>query len=164
MIRARLLPPKGSFLVTIVEAGFESRLLGHADKGHLGMAVDGPGHLGVVDRDDRLAEDALYDHDRLRRSRHGPAGVSRRRRRRRTRPSTPVRIALVHVHESTGVDLDTGALGQQPVGAGAAADRHQDHLDLELLPIGEDDRGVPSPSGSCPVDADAGAKRRSRAF
>ena len=51
MIRARLLPPKGSFLTTTSIPGLLGRLLGQPGEGHLGMAVDGPGHPVVVDRE-----------------------------------------------------------------------------------------------------------------
>ena len=79
-MRARPLPPKGSRLRDDLEAGVQGALLGHAHERHLRMAVDAPGHLAVVDRNGRLAEDLLHHEDRL-----GKTDVSQLRRRRRDR-------------------------------------------------------------------------------
>jgi len=67
-----------------------------------------------------------------------------------------VRNPLVDAHIAALVDLDARALGEQPVRERAAPDRHQDRLDLELLPVAEHDRGVVA-GGLVTGDGDAGA-------
>ena len=90
MISARPLPPYGSFLVDDVEAGLAGRLLGVPGEGHLGMAVDAPRHLGVVDRDRVSPRICLIDQRSPRRSRRGPGPAWRPGRRPRRRPASPV--------------------------------------------------------------------------
>ena len=61
---------------------------------------------------------------------------------------------LVDTDIAALVDLDPRVPGHQSVGERAAADRHQDRLDLELLAIPEDHRGVIT-VGLVPGDHDA---------
>ena len=64
-IRARLLPPYGSFFTTTSMPASLACGLGQPGEGHLGVAVDGPRHPGVVDGERRLPQDCLDDEDPL---------------------------------------------------------------------------------------------------
>src|ERR1700722_17074331 len=59
-------PAEAVLLHRHLETGLPGRRLGQTGEGHLGMAVDGPGHPLVVDGHDGLAQDALDHDDRLR--------------------------------------------------------------------------------------------------
>ena len=101
------------------------------------MAVDGPGHLAVVDRKGLLAEDLLHHKDRL-----GKTDVAKLRRRRQIadreharRPScASIRPRRTWPRSSSSTPVPSAS---KPVGERAPADRHHDRLDLELLAIAE---------------------------
>ena len=111
-MRARLLPPKGSRFVMVSMPAVERVLLGHAHEGDLGMAVDGPGDLAVVDRKGPFAEDLLDGEDRL-----GETDMSQLRCRDEIADGEDTRRPgphpLVHADITALIDLDPGALGQR---------------------------------------------------
>ena len=136
-MRARLLPPKGSRFVTISMPGVQGALLGHAHEGHLRVAVDGPGHLAVVDRDGPLAEDLLDDEDRLGEADVGQLRRRRRGRRRRTRPRPSCASTRPRVHSPARRARRRCPSASSPSESGRLPDRHDDRLDLELLAVAE---------------------------
>ena len=132
-----------------VEARLLGRLLGVAGEGHLGMAVDAPGHVVVVDRHRVLAEDVLDDDDGL-----GERDVGQRRGGDAVTDGVDGVLAgtaaLVDLDEAPIVDLHAGAVEPEVVGGGSPADRHDDHVDVDALAVTERHGGRRSRSARGP--------------
>src|SRR5664280_2646863 len=125
---------EGILLDDHVVAGLTGGGLGQPGEGHLGMAVDGPRDPLVGDRHHRFAQDALDHHDRL-----GEADVGQLRRGDDVayRPDTVRTGPHRHVgdDELPVVHCHPGALGAEPLGAGAATDGDDHGIHGELLAV-----------------------------
>ena len=110
------------------------------------MAVDGPRHPGVVDRDHRLAQDASDDHDPLGEADVGQLGCPATTSPTAHTPSAARAHGSVGDHEAPVVHHDPGPGGHQALGAGPAADRDHHGVDGELLAVVEVTT-VPWPDG-----------------
>ena len=120
------------------------------------MAVDGPGHLAVVDRHHRLAQHALDRDDGL-----GEPDVGQLRRPGHDVAHGPDAVdagalVLVGHDEAALVDLDADPVGHQPFGAGAPAHRHHDGLDVAGLVARLHRRDGAVARRRVPLDLDAG--------
>ena len=131
-------------------------LLAGTGEGDLGVAVDRPRHPVVLHRRGGLAEGLLDDEDRL-----GVADVGQLRRVDEVADGVDAVLAgaaeLVDDDEAAVVDLDAGAVEAEPVGERAAADGHDDGVDLEVLAVAEVDRGAAGVVRRVAVDHHAGA-------
>ena len=134
-----------------IKTGLLGRCLGVSGEGHFRLAVDGPGHVVVVDRHGVLTQN-VTDHADTFGEAHmsqlwggdavtdGPHAVHGR--------STGV----VHCDEPPIVEFDAGALGQQRIGVGPPTHRDDHHVALDALAIAEVDRGTARPVGAVPAD------------
>ena len=102
-----------------VESGLAGRLLGKSGEGHLRMAVDAPRHLGVVDRDHRISQDLIDDHDGLGETDVGQGG-SVDQVAGREHPGFSGLHVLVDLDEASRIDAHLGAF-QPQIGPTAAA-------------------------------------------
>src|SRR5579875_2321649 len=128
--------PVGVLLGHHVVAGLLGRLLGEPGERHLRVAVDAPGHAGVVDGDHLVAQD-LVDHEHP----LGEADVGQLRGGHHVAAGVHARLAgphvLVHLDEPPLVHLDLRALEAELLGQRPAADGDHDGLHLDVLAVPE---------------------------
>ena len=154
MIRARLLPPKGSFFVTTSSPSRQCLGFGQPGERDLGVAVDGPGHLASSRPAQQARRGCDFDHhDRLGEAHVGQLGRSgdhvAHRPHVRARGSAE---SLGH-HEASLVKTTPVPSAKQTLGARPATDRDHDHRHLHLATVGERDDGAQSvgTSGCAPA-------------